>query len=1147
MPFIIPLIPVIVAGVVSAVVSFALTMIAQAIMGKPKVPKQQQQGTGPTFLDTAIRSSQQPGIIILGRARVAGLITYASTTGSSNSGGTTSGNANPIPSAGPFPNSSFAGVLGNIIVQSLEVTGALPSGNGTQAATSGNSELNMVQTHAIHQCFACDGVYVLDQWFDQNSKYYPNTVINWHRGTADQTVDVDLSARDALWDSSHRGQGIAYTYARYIWDEKIFNTGNPSLAAVIRGADEIFDPRTSTTGWTNNSALCIRHYLTQWYGLKCDSSEINDTTFIAAANICDEIVATAQNTWTFTADVPSSSILWNSVNQGGILNNLDAVIPSTTGTLPAGLTAGTVYYFSRSSVGSGLLCTTIANAVDRIGVSITSAGSGTHTLTRAFWTATVGTGNGGKDPHNKLTIVPSGDAPSWNVNPNGTPVTGTQPIHDLSDMDQVQFIDMGFGIPSGVSAGVNYYFIAEGPYTGWVAATLADARAYNVIQLGDNFGVGIKRVGQPRYTCDGAFSLDTNRLDILDQLLSSCFGDLVWQGGQYNLYVAAYQAPVGQINEDNLAGQMQIRARNSKRDLFNAVRAVFYDPNKSWQQVDTPLITNSTYQAWDNGEQIITNIQLPMTGSSTRAQRIAKLHMDRSRQGITVSFPSNWSVMKYSVRDNLQVSISSMGWVNKEFIITSMSTDLMNGVTLLLQEESSAAYSWNSTDEIHGDPAPDTNLPNLTTVQPPTNVTLTTGTSVLAIRLDGTVFSRILVEWTAPDDMFVQNGGTINIQYKKTSDNNYIDNGFVPGDQTFDYILDVQDGVAYDVQIRALNFRGSSSSWVQVLDTVVIGKTAPPSDVPSITVGQNGNTVVLASGAIDDLDLAGYEYRYGPVGSAWSTLIFIETANSRPGNGGAVTTSDVPPGTWDFAVKAIDTTGNYSVNDTRTTQKIIHQDALVHDEDEAPNWTGTMSGFVFHYTGVISPDNQFVSSHYLAWEDFDNFCPDPVASAVYTSQTLDMGSDQDLRVYSNITYGLGLSQSGIPTYTTAIDTWLTGGSDPNSYTSWTIGFLTLRYLKYRLNYTPVNTNLVYFDHFQTFADVSNETTISASASIAAGGSTVTFSSTFHTVPQVIAIPISGSGVFVTVENVTVSSAKFHVWNTSGVDVGGTINYTATGT
>jgi len=71
----------------------------------------------------------------------------------------------------------------------------------------------------------------------------------------------------------------------------------PTLSFVVKGKNDIFDPRTSTRGYTTNPALCIADYMTAprlrgGFGLSVGST-IDSSNLIAAANICDETITLA--------------------------------------------------------------------------------------------------------------------------------------------------------------------------------------------------------------------------------------------------------------------------------------------------------------------------------------------------------------------------------------------------------------------------------------------------------------------------------------------------------------------------------------------------------------------------------------------------------------------------------------------------------------------------------------------------------------------------------------------------------------------------------------------------------------------------------------------------------------------------------------
>jgi len=101
----------------------------------------------------------------------------------------------------------------------------------------------------------------------------------------DDAVVLDEGADE--WTDQHRARGIAYIYCALDFDQKAFPNGAPTITAVVKGR-KVYDPRTSTTAWSDNSALCLRDYLTADFGLACDADEIDDVSFADAANDCDD-------------------------------------------------------------------------------------------------------------------------------------------------------------------------------------------------------------------------------------------------------------------------------------------------------------------------------------------------------------------------------------------------------------------------------------------------------------------------------------------------------------------------------------------------------------------------------------------------------------------------------------------------------------------------------------------------------------------------------------------------------------------------------------------------------------------------------------------------------------------------------------------
>ena len=165
-----------------------------------------------------------------------------------------------------------------------------------------NQYLHQVIVLAGHEVNSIGDIYINDEvvtldasgfvtdakWKDGDSN--SKIRIKKHTGADNQTADGDLVSETSV-TSDFKGEGIAYIYVRMEYDQDVFAEGVPLFTAKVQGK-KVYDPRTSTTGYSANAALCIRDYLVSAYGLD-NSGDTNDTSFQAAANTSDESVTLA--------------------------------------------------------------------------------------------------------------------------------------------------------------------------------------------------------------------------------------------------------------------------------------------------------------------------------------------------------------------------------------------------------------------------------------------------------------------------------------------------------------------------------------------------------------------------------------------------------------------------------------------------------------------------------------------------------------------------------------------------------------------------------------------------------------------------------------------------------------------------------------
>jgi len=112
----------------------------------------------------------------------------------------------------------------------------------------------------------------------------------WYDGRDDQTYDTTVGAL-TNWTSNHRLRGVSYLALKFKWNVDIF-ASVPDVKCVVQGK-KVYDPRTTSTSFSSNPALCILDYLrNSRYGMGIGDANFTSSfsDFTTAANVCDTSV-----------------------------------------------------------------------------------------------------------------------------------------------------------------------------------------------------------------------------------------------------------------------------------------------------------------------------------------------------------------------------------------------------------------------------------------------------------------------------------------------------------------------------------------------------------------------------------------------------------------------------------------------------------------------------------------------------------------------------------------------------------------------------------------------------------------------------------------------------------------------------------------
>jgi len=198
-----------------------------------------------------------------------------------------------------------------------------------EATGTNNKYLHRIIAVAGHEIESFDEIYINDEiatvtangTVTSPSKYNGKIRIKLHLGASDQAADSFLVSESAHWTTQHRLRGIAYMYIRLQFDADAFPNGIPQITSTISGK-KVYDPRTSTTAWSDNPALCLRDYLTSSYGIAEDTTNIDDALVISAANVCDQTNTDAGTTrYTCNGAFTTASTPYDMINS--LLTSMD--------------------------------------------------------------------------------------------------------------------------------------------------------------------------------------------------------------------------------------------------------------------------------------------------------------------------------------------------------------------------------------------------------------------------------------------------------------------------------------------------------------------------------------------------------------------------------------------------------------------------------------------------------------------------------------------------------------------------------------------------------------------------------------------------------------------------------------------------------
>ena len=570
---------------------------------------------------------------------------------------------------------------------------------------------------------------------------------------------------------------------------------------------------------------------------------------------------------------------------------------------------------------------------------------------------------------------------------------------------------------------------------------------------------GVAQASRALYKASIVVPFGTAAKSVLDDLSQSMGGSWAFMGGELYLKPGTYTAPVMSLADADLAvvnrngaqesqSPIKISTHRARNDKFNTVKVTIWDAAQDYKQTTlTPLVGAALVTR--DGAELVQEVSYPAIGYAPQALHVAGIMMRDARDPLTVELPFKLSAYPLELFDTVSLTLARYGWAGKTFMVLSRTFTSEGMLLLTLKETTAAIVTMDAGFSAQGFAA-NTNLPAPWVVAAMPAITVASGTTELMKQLDGTIVSRMRVSWAQVPDAAVVQQGQVEVQYRKTSSSGAWSSLVVPGDETQVLTSDVTDGASYIIRARPKTTL-AVGDWCAQVQHTVLGKSEAPPPFDAFTVlAQPDGTRQFNFGytaGTKPYDWLGAEIRYvtGTVGSPdWATMTPLQDSTTY------YTSSPVElnaplPGTWTFACKSLDTTGNESTYLVRSITLPDRRLGNVFDEffEGSEGWLGTKTGVQVLGTYLEALDSTTWATLPATWAGWTRWNMAPASPVTYVTPARDFGTVISGQVNPTI------DADG------TVVTELATSADGSTWSGWSSAAATFstRYLKLRITVT----------------------------------------------------------------------------------------------
>jgi hypothetical protein len=207
---------------------------------------------------------------------------------------------------------------------------------------------------------------------------------------------------------------------------------------------------------------------------------------------------------------------------------------------------------------------------------------------------------------------------------------------------------------------------------------------------------GLVNVNGKRFECNGWLDTGNKVTENLQQLLSTCRGEIAYTGGKFSLIIRKATTVTGfKLTRENTMGVLKASLPGTDA-MPNVMEATFVNPAKRYQTdtVQTPdVYEGNPFLLADNNFKTVAQIQLPLTNDEYTCRQIMQVLLKERRLGKLVVVGAKESILTQSVGDLIEVTNDTLAWVDQKCWIFSLGIAMDGTVAAGLQTYDPTMYA----------------------------------------------------------------------------------------------------------------------------------------------------------------------------------------------------------------------------------------------------------------------------------------------------------------------------------------------------------------------------------------------------------------------------------------------------------------------